>query len=156
MKQRGRTWPPENRDRVEVKDDGVIIQSPKIAESSAVQSLVVIRIKRQIFLFLFFFKIPPKMTTPSTPGESSLATSVYSLAPKSPVEVHKERVANWRFSTICANVDGKDQYGASSTPIYQTATFKGMDGQYDYTRSGNPTRGALGELRLARLSHLHR
>ncbi|AAW46333.1 hypothetical protein CNBK1800 [Cryptococcus deneoformans B-3501A] len=90
------------------------------------------------------------MTTPSTPGESSLATSVYSLAPKSPVEVHKERVANWRFSTICANVDGKDQYGASSTPIYQTATFKGMDGQYDYTRSGNPTRGAL-ENHLARL-----
>lgn len=94
------------------------------------------------------------MTTPSTPGESSLATSIYSLAP-TPIDVHKERVANWRFSTICANVDGKDQYGASSTPIYQTATFKGMDGQYDYTRSGNPTRAALGESELACLSHFH-
>ncbi|KGB77266.1 cystathionine beta-lyase [Cryptococcus deuterogattii R265] len=89
------------------------------------------------------------MTTPSTPGESSLATSIYSLAP-TPIDAHKERVANWRFSTICASVDGKDQYGASSTPIYQTATFKGMDGQYDYTRSGNPTRAAL-ENHLARL-----
>lgn len=28
--------------------------------------------------------------------------------------------------------------------IYQTATFKGMGGQYDYTRSGNPTRSHLG------------
>lgn len=154
MKQRGRTWPPENRDRVEVKDDGVIIQSPKIEQRRSVARRYTYQTPN--LSFPIFFKIPPKMTTPSTPGESSLATSVYSLAPKSPVEVHKERVANWRFSTICANVDGKDQYGASSTPIYQTATFKGMDGQYDYTRSGNPTRGALGELRLARLSHLHR
>ncbi|WVQ64760.1 cystathionine beta-lyase [Kwoniella botswanensis] len=92
------------------------------------------------------------MTTPSTPGDSSLATSVYSLSSKSPTEAeqYKARAANWRFSTLCASVDNKDQYGASSTPIYQTATFKGMDGQYDYTRSGNPTRGGL-ENHLARL-----
>ncbi|WWC58066.1 cystathionine beta-lyase [Kwoniella dejecticola CBS 10117] len=92
------------------------------------------------------------MTTPSTPGDSSLATSVYSLSAKSPTEAeqYKARAANWRFSTLCASVDNKDQYGASSTPIYQTATFKGMDGQYDYTRSGNPTRGGL-ENHLARL-----
>lgn len=38
----------------------------------------------------------------------------------------------------------KDQYGSSSVPIYQTATFKGMGGQYDYSRSGNPTRSHLG------------
>ncbi|WVQ80370.1 cystathionine beta-lyase [Cryptococcus sp. DSM 104549] len=92
------------------------------------------------------------MTTPSTPGGSSLATSVYSLPAKSPTEAEqrKARAANWRFSTLCASVEGKDQYGASSTPIYQTATFKGMDGEYDYTRSGNPTRGAL-ETHLAKL-----
>ncbi|WWD22393.1 cystathionine beta-lyase [Kwoniella shandongensis] len=96
------------------------------------------------------------MTTPSSPGETSLATSVSSLPPssaaKSPTyaEQYKARAVNWRFSTLCASVDNKDQYGASSTPIYQTATFKGMDGQYDYTRSGNPTRGGL-ESHLARL-----
>ncbi|KAK8845447.1 cystathionine beta-lyase [Kwoniella newhampshirensis] len=96
------------------------------------------------------------MTTSSSPGDTSLATSVYSLEPssaaKSPTyaEQYKARAAHWRFSTLCASVDNKDQYGASSTPIYQTATFKGMDGQYDYTRSGNPTRGGL-ESHLARL-----
>lgn len=40
----------------------------------------------------------------------------------------------------------RDQHGSSSVPIYQTATFKGMDGQFDYSRSGNPTRSFLGEL----------
>lgn len=44
----------------------------------------------------------------------------------------------------------KDQYGASSMPIYQTATFKQTSatemGEYDYTRSGNPTRSHLGIL----------
>ncbi len=54
----------------------------------------------------------------------------------------------YRFGTLCATVDNpdqKDQYGSSSVPIYQTSTFKGVDGQYDYTRSGNPTRSHLGE-----------
>ena len=53
----------------------------------------------------------------------------------------------YRFATLCATVedpDHKDQYGSSSVPIYQTATFKGMGGEYDYTRSGNPTRTHLG------------
>ena len=53
----------------------------------------------------------------------------------------------YRFSTLCATVenpDMKDQYGSSSVPIYQTATFKGMGGEYDYSRSGNPTRSHLG------------
>eukprot|EP01038_Epipyxis_sp_PR26KG_P004143 gene4143-5897_t len=40
-----------------------------------------------------------------------------------------------------------DPHGATSMPIYQTATFKQMGasdfGEYDYTRSGNPTRTAL-------------
>ncbi|KAL1712888.1 pyridoxal phosphate-dependent transferase [Schizophyllum commune] len=47
---------------------------------------------------------------------------------------------------MCATVENpeaKDQYGSSSVPIYQTATFKGVGGQYDYTRSGNPTRSHL-------------
>ncbi|KAI1797283.1 cystathionine beta-lyase [Ganoderma leucocontextum] len=56
----------------------------------------------------------------------------------------------YRFSTLCATVDSpdgdhKDQHGSSSVPIYQTATFKGVGNQYDYTRSGNPTRTHLGK-----------
>ncbi|KAI0279267.1 Cys/Met metabolism PLP-dependent enzyme-domain-containing protein [Russula aff. rugulosa BPL654] len=60
----------------------------------------------------------------------------------------------YRFGTLCATVDNpdqKDQYGSSSVPIYQTATFKGVDGQYDYTRSGNPTRSHL-EHHIAKIS----
>jgi cystathionine beta-lyase/cystathionine gamma-synthase len=85
-------------------------------------------------------------TTPPSPSESSLATSIYDYPVKGLTveEQRQARAANWRFSTLCAAVDTKDQYGASSTPIYQTATFKGVDGAYDYTRSGNPTRGGLG------------
>jgi hypothetical protein len=64
--------------------------------------------------------------------------------PESPVQGRKP----YRFSTLCATVENpsqKDQYGASSVPIYQTATFKGVGGEYDYSRSGNPTRTYLGQ-----------
>ncbi|EIW84219.1 cystathionine beta-lyase [Coniophora puteana RWD-64-598 SS2] len=60
----------------------------------------------------------------------------------------------YRFATLCATVenpDQKDQYGSSSVPIYQSATFKGVGGQYDYTRSGNPTRSHL-EHHIAKIS----
>ncbi|KAG6334057.1 hypothetical protein ID866_5031 [Astraeus odoratus] len=60
----------------------------------------------------------------------------------------------YRFSTLCATVENprlKDQYGSSSVPIYQTATFKGVSGEYDYSRSGNPTRSHL-EHHLAKIS----
>lgn len=50
--------------------------------------------------------------------------------------------------------DGSDPHHPSSVPLYQTATFiqkSSKDGQeYDYTRSGNPTRTAL-ELQLQQL-----
>jgi len=43
-----------------------------------------------------------------------------------------------------------DRYRPTSTPIYQTATFEQEHadsfGEYDYSRSGNPTRKVLGEL----------
>ncbi|GJE85526.1 cystathionine beta-lyase [Phanerochaete sordida] len=62
----------------------------------------------------------------------------------------------YSFSTLCATVespnsDHKDQHGSSSVPIYQTATFKGVGGEYDYSRSGNPTRTHL-EHHLAKIS----
>ena len=64
--------------------------------------------------------------------------------PEGPLRPRKQ----YRFSTLCATVenpDMKDQYGSSSVPIYQTATFKGAGGEYDYSRSGNPTRSHLGK-----------
>ncbi|CAG8440619.1 11937_t:CDS:2 [Diversispora eburnea] len=55
------------------------------------------------------------------------------------------------------NSDGsgtKDPYNASSMPIYQTATFKQSSvsqmGEFDYSRSGNPTRSHL-ENHLAKI-----
>ncbi|KAG8797213.1 cystathionine beta-lyase, partial [Serendipita sp. 399] len=65
--------------------------------------------------------------------------------PDSPASSRPRR-RPYHFSTQCATVDNpdeKDQYGSSSVPIYQTATFKGLEGRYDYTRSGNPTRSHL-------------
>lgn len=65
--------------------------------------------------------------------------------PESPLRPRKP----YRFSTLCATVENpsqRDQYGSSSVPIYQTATFKGVGQEYDYSRSGNPTRSHLGVL----------
>src|SRR5713101_1915102 len=58
-------------------------------------------------------------------------------------------------STRCVHSDDlADPYGAISPPIYQTATFRQPSalefGEYDYTRSGNPTRALL-EQQLAEL-----
>ncbi|KAG0617501.1 hypothetical protein M758_5G193900 [Ceratodon purpureus] len=60
-----------------------------------------------------------------------------------------------QVSTQLQQLDNSfDPYGALSTPLYQTATFKQPSategGPYDYTRSGNPTRDAL-ERTLAKL-----
>ncbi|KAJ7086102.1 Cys/Met metabolism PLP-dependent enzyme-domain-containing protein [Mycena belliarum] len=70
--------------------------------------------------------------------------------PESPMRSRKP----YRFSTLCATVenpDQKDQYGSSSVPIYQSATFKGVGNAYDYSRSGNPTRSHL-EHHIAKIS----
>ena len=60
-----------------------------------------------------------------------------------------------KISTRCVNFAGQDdRYGAVAPPIYQTATFQQPTatefGEYDYTRSGNPTRTLL-EQQLAEL-----
>ncbi len=60
-----------------------------------------------------------------------------------------------KTSTRCVHLGrGGDQYGATVPPIYQTATFQQPTasefGEYDYTRSGNPTRSLL-EQQLADL-----
>ena len=53
-----------------------------------------------------------------------------------------------KLSTQCVHFgDSGDPYGAISPPIYQTATFRQPTasefGEFDYTRSGNPTRSLL-------------
>ena len=58
-------------------------------------------------------------------------------------------------ATRCVRLEtNDDRYGAISPPIYQTATFRQLNadefGEYDYTRSGNPTRALL-ERQLAAL-----
>jgi cystathionine beta-lyase len=60
-----------------------------------------------------------------------------------------------KISTRCVNSpSSSDPYGAVAPPIYQTATFRQPSalefGDYDYTRSGNPTRTLL-EQQLADL-----
>jgi len=56
-----------------------------------------------------------------------------------------------KISTRCVQLDvSEDRYGAMVPPIYQTATFRQPTatefGEYDYTRSGNPTRTLLERL----------
>ena len=60
-----------------------------------------------------------------------------------------------KTSTRCVQLGrGNDAYGAIAPPIYQTATFEQPTatefGEFDYTRSGNPTRTLL-EQQLANL-----
>jgi cystathionine beta-lyase len=60
-----------------------------------------------------------------------------------------------KTSTRCVQLGtGDDQFGSIVPPIYQTATFQQPTasefGEYDYTRSGNPTRALL-EQQLADL-----
>lgn len=57
-------------------------------------------------------------------------------------------------ATRCVSLSEEERFGAVSTPIYQTATFRQPTavefGEYDYSRSGNPTRTDL-ETKLAEL-----
>ena len=82
----------------------------------------------------------------------------HQLAIATPVEAGNadtgDILENYELSTEIVFVDSqstggnRDQYLSSSPPIYQTATFKQLTvstpGDYEYTRSTNPTRSALG------------
>ncbi|KAL8293719.1 hypothetical protein RQP46_000420 [Phenoliferia psychrophenolica] len=97
------------------------------------------------------------MASSSVSGASTPASSsVDSSATPGSLTASLLRARPYRFATQVATVDNpdpshKDQHGSSSVPIYQTATFKGMGGQYDYSRSGNPTRSHL-EHHIAKIS----
>jgi cystathionine beta-lyase len=61
----------------------------------------------------------------------------------------------YSLATELVYTESNDQYNSSSMPIYQSATFKGEGNEYDYTRSGNPTRTHL-ERHLAKIMNAHR
>ncbi|MCJ1468891.1 cystathionine beta-lyase [Pseudocyphellaria aurata] len=79
--------------------------------------------------------------------------------PPSPAPSSPRNGKKYAFATQLVLSESGDQYNASSVPIYQTATFKqsreGEDGEYDYTRSGNPTRTHL-ERHLAKIMSAER
>ena len=64
-----------------------------------------------------------------------------------PVRSHASDGLKIATKLVCFEGLKDDPYGSSAVPLYQTATFKQPGattfGQYDYTRSGNPTRSAL-------------
>ena len=87
---------------------------------------------------------------PPSPSVSSLDTS----------GIQRRYAFATELVYVDANEGGKDQYGSSSVPIYQTATFKqsssrGGEQEYDYSRSGNPTRSHL-ERHLAKIMSAQR
>ncbi|EIE80203.1 hypothetical protein G6F46_008805 [Rhizopus delemar] len=67
------------------------------------------------------------------------------VLPSSPASSIVSTRRRYRFATEVVTVDNSDDpHNAASVPIYQTATFKqkgsNATGEYDYSRSGNPTR----------------
>ncbi|RKF60760.1 Cystathionine beta-lyase [Erysiphe neolycopersici] len=84
----------------------------------------------------------------------SLPASGQAISPLSPKLPNPPHTRKYAFATELLFSDNRDQYGASSMPIYQSATFKQTlangSSEYDYTRSGNPTRTQL-ESHLAKL-----
>ncbi|TGO83565.1 hypothetical protein BPOR_0626g00040 [Botrytis porri] len=79
--------------------------------------------------------------------------------PPSPAPSSPHNGRRYALATELVYTETKDQYGASSMPIYQSATFKqnlaGGGSEYDYTRSGNPTRTHL-ERHLAKIMNANR
>lgn len=100
----------------------------------------------------------------STPNDTTLANLSLHLSdpsargegfpPPSPAPSSPRSRRHYSIETELVYTETTDQYGSSSAPIYQTATFKQESlsnmGEYDYTRSGNPTRTHL-ERHLAKI-----
>ena len=79
--------------------------------------------------------------------------------PPSPAPSSPSPGRAYSLATELVFTEHSDQYNASSMPLYQTATFKQTSGsggsEYDYTRSGNPTRSHL-ENHLAKIMRAKR
>ncbi|KAI8820834.1 Cys/Met metabolism PLP-dependent enzyme-domain-containing protein [Fimicolochytrium jonesii] len=93
-------------------------------------------------------------------AQDGLQTSLDSSDDVDPFDptVPEPSTTRYRPGTECVFIEPetgiRDNYNASSVPIYQTATFKQSAasemGEYDYSRSGNPTRTHV-EAHLAKL-----
>ncbi|TPX54965.1 cystathionine beta-lyase [Powellomyces hirtus] len=115
-----------------------------------------------------FFAGEPALSTPQPPPQQQQQPPPpHSITDNVTAAIHSLKVASshrttkYRPATDCVFVDPeteggaiRDPYNASSVPIYQTATFKQSSademGEYDYSRSGNPTRTHV-EAHLAKL-----
>lgn len=79
--------------------------------------------------------------------------------PPSPAPSTPSSGKKYHLATELVYTEHSDQYNASSMPLYQTATFKQSSGsgggEFDYTRSGNPTRSHL-EKHLAKIMRANR
>ncbi|EMC93528.1 hypothetical protein BAUCODRAFT_244679 [Baudoinia panamericana UAMH 10762] len=100
------------------------------------------------------------MSTPNAPSGIGKAIRHLDLdyhdLPPSPAPSSPSNGRKYALATELVYTEGSDQYNASSVPIYQSATFKGGPGQeYDYTRSGNPTRTHL-ERHMAKIMNANR
>ncbi|KAI5795460.1 Cys/Met metabolism PLP-dependent enzyme-domain-containing protein [Peziza echinospora] len=96
------------------------------------------------------------------PAEAVLARAFRNIdleghdLPPSPTPSSPRNGKKYALATELVYTEHGDQYNSSSMPIYQTATFKqtsadGAGAEYDYTRSGNPTRSHL-ERHLAKIT----
>ncbi|KAI9107182.1 hypothetical protein K1719_021791 [Acacia pycnantha] len=93
------------------------------------------------------FRVNCLIQTEQTPTKTAVVET-----PATPAKIKKPSL-----STYLVNYHADwDPFGATSTPIYQTATFKMKSatefGEYGYSRSANPTRDALEKI-LANLDN---
>ncbi|KAK4548256.1 homoserine O- acetyltransferase [Oleoguttula mirabilis] len=100
------------------------------------------------------------MTTPTPDGiaktVSQLDLDGHDLPPSPAPSTPSNGRSKYALATELVYTESGDQYNSSSMPIYQSATFKGGPGQeYDYSRSGNPTRTHL-ERHLAKIMNANR
>jgi len=98
------------------------------------------------------------MSSPPLKAFSKLDLSGHDFPP-SPAPSSPRTGKVYSLATELVYTEHSDQHGASSMPLYQTATFKQTSGsgggEYDYTRSGNPTRSHL-EKHLAKIMRANR
>jgi cystathionine beta-lyase len=95
------------------------------------------------------------MTVPATFSKLSLSDDM----PPTPAPSSPRTGRTYSLATELVYTEHSDQYNSSSMPLYQTATFKQTSNaggaEYDYTRSGNPTRSHL-EKHLAKIMRARR
>src|ERR1039457_1629209 len=95
---------------------------------------------------------------PSVWRRRKTSSPIFSRRLKRRVVVPRARRTAMKFASRLVSFDPApgDRFRPISTPIYQTATFEqqhaGSFGEYDYSRSGNPTRSVL-EKHLAALEN---